>query len=194
MATGSVMQVHQIGLDQLKRRWGWFLLLGLIMVTLGTLAIMCSQNLILLSEFTVIFIGWLMIIGGVLEVVGSFTVKAWGGFFIDLLTGLLYAMGGFILVNHTAPMLALLTLMIAMFLIFSGIFRMLIALLHRYQHWGWLLLSGAVNLILGLLIWRQWPSSALWVIGLFIGIDMIFYGWSLIMLSLAAKKITAQPA
>jgi uncharacterized membrane protein HdeD (DUF308 family) len=188
------MQVHQIGLDQLKRRWGWFLLLGLIMVTLGTLAILCAQTTILMSQFTVIFIGWLMIIGGVLEVVGSFTVKAWGGFFIDLLTGLLYAMVGFLIVNHPVSALGALTLLIAMFLIFSGIFRMLIALLHRYQHWGWLLLSGAVNLILGLLIWRQWPSSALWVIGLFIGIDMIFYGWSLIMLSMAAKKISAQAA
>jgi uncharacterized membrane protein HdeD (DUF308 family) len=64
----------------------------------------------------------------------------------------------------------------------------------RYQNWGWLLLHGVINLLLGVLIWRQWPLSGLWVIGLFVGIDMIFNGWSLVMLSLAAKNLPAASA
>jgi hypothetical protein len=71
------------------------------------------------------------------------------------------------------------------------------SLMHRFPHWGWLVLHGAINLLLGIFIWRQWPLSGLWVISLFIGIDMICNGWSLVMLGMAAKNIdekVAKPA
>jgi uncharacterized membrane protein HdeD (DUF308 family) len=82
-----------------------------------------------------------------------------------------------------------LTLLIALLLMFGGIFRIVAALAVQFPHWGWLVLHGAVNLLLGIAIWRQWPWSGLWVIGLFVGIDLIFNGWSLVMLALAAKKL-----
>jgi len=78
-----------------------------------------------------------------------------------------------------------LTLIIAMFLLFEGLFRISV----RYPNWGWLLLDGVVSLMLGLMIWRQWPLSGLWVIGLFVGIQRILNGWSLVMLSLAVKNV-----
>ena len=76
-----------------------------------------------------------------------------------------------------------------MFLTFGGIFRILVAVTIRFQNWVWLLLHGVVNVLLGIAIWRQWPLSGLWVIGLFVGIDMLLNGWSLVMLGLAAKKL-----
>ena len=80
------------------------------------------------------------------------------------------------------------TLIIAIFLIISGIFRIVSALSERFTGWGWVLLNGGVSLLLGLLIYKQWPLSGLWVIGLFVGIDLIFNGWAWIMLSLAMRK------
>jgi uncharacterized membrane protein HdeD (DUF308 family) len=59
----------------------------------------------------------------------------------------------------------------------------------RYPHWSWVLLDGVVSLLLGVLIWRRWPVSALWVIGLFVGIEMLLNGWSLVMLSLTGRTL-----
>jgi uncharacterized membrane protein HdeD (DUF308 family) len=81
-----------------------------------------------------------------------------------------------------------LTLILAVFFMVAGLFRIMAALTMRFPQWGWLLVSGIVTLLLGLLIWRQWPVSGLWVIGLFIGIDMIFCGWSWVMAALAARR------
>jgi len=87
-----------------------------------------------------------------------------------------------------------LTLLIAMFLIFGGVSRIVVAISFRFPNWIWLLVHGLINLWLGVAIWQEWPFSGLWVIGLFVGIDMIFNGLSLVMLALAAKKIPATEA
>ena len=83
-----------------------------------------------------------------------------------------------------------LTLLMAMLFLIGGIFRIIVALAVPMHHWGWLLLSGVINVLLGVLIWRQYPWSGLWVIGLFIGIDLFFSGWSLVMLALTARSMS----
>ena len=83
----------------------------------------------------------------------------------------------------------LLTKFIAIFLIVSGLFRSVSALFLQFHDWGWVLLNGVVTLLLGIIINRQMPEAALWVIGLFIGIEMIFNGWSWVMLAIGLKTI-----
>jgi uncharacterized membrane protein HdeD (DUF308 family) len=83
-------------------------------------------------------------------------------------------------------------LIIAMFLVFEGVFRIVAALVARYPHSGWVLFNGVITLLLGVMIWRRWPYSGLWVIGLFVGIEMLLNGWSLVMLSLAGRKLPDQ--
>jgi uncharacterized membrane protein HdeD (DUF308 family) len=179
--------LHLIGLGELKRNWGWFLGLGIALLVLGAIALGASVAMTIVS---MVLLGWLLIIGGVLEGIHAFwRERAWGGFFIDLLTGILYVVVGFMVLANPGEAAMALTLLIALFLMFSGLFRIVVALILRFPHWGWLTLHGAVNLVLGIAIWRQWPLSGLWVIGLFVGIDMIFNGWSLVMLGLAAKKL-----
>jgi uncharacterized membrane protein HdeD (DUF308 family) len=183
----SLTGLHLIGLGELKRNWGWFLGLGIVLVILGAIALGASVAMTIVS---MVLLGWLLIIGGVLEGVHAFwRERAWGGFFIDLLTGILYVVVGFMILANPAETALALTLLIALFLMFSGLFRIVVALILRFPHWGWLILHGAVNLVLGIAIWRQWPLSGLWVIGLFVGIEMLFNGWSLVMLGLAAKKL-----
>jgi uncharacterized membrane protein HdeD (DUF308 family) len=93
-----------------------------------------------------------------------------------------------VVANPGATAVAL-TLLIAMFLIFGGIFRIVASISVRYPNWGWILLHGVVNVVLGIMIWREWPVSGLWIIGLFLGIELIFNGWSLVMLGFAARSL-----
>jgi len=80
----------------------------------------------------------------------------------------------------------------AMFFMIAGLFRIVTALLMRYPHWGWVLLNGLITFVLGVLIWRQMPGAALWIIGMFVGIDLIFVGWSWVMLALALRTEPGQ--
>ena len=189
MVTGSQLSLtglHLVGVENLRSRWGWFLALGVLLVILGMIALSCSVTMTLA---TMVFVGWFLIAAGVLEAVHAFSCKRWGGFFVDLLTGVLYVVVGFMVVANPAATAVTLSLLIAMFLTFGGLFRVVIALIVRFPNWGWMMLHGLVNLLLGIAIWRQWPLSGMWVIGLFVGIDMLLNGWSLVMLGLAAKRL-----
>jgi uncharacterized membrane protein HdeD (DUF308 family) len=176
-----------VGVEELRRRWGWFVALGILLIVLGIVAVGAAT---LFTIVSMIIFGWLLIIGGVLQTLHSVSCKDWGGFFIDLLAGILYLVVGLLIVSHPAAAAIELTLLIAMLLIFSGGFRIVVAIAARFHHRFWLILHGVINLLLGFVIWQDWPISGTWVIGLFIGVDMIFNGWSLVALGLAARKFT----
>lgn len=178
--------IQLTGANELRQSWGWYLVFGIVLIVLGMIAIGSS---FLMTVASVFFFGWLLIVGGVMEVVHAFWHKRWAGFFLDLLTGILYIVAGWMMVTNPAESALLLTLIIAMFLVFEGVFRIVAALVVRYPHWGSVLLNGIISLILGILIWERWPVSGLWVIGLFVGIEMLFNGWSLVMLSLAGRNL-----
>jgi len=178
--------IQLTGAGELRQSWGWYLVLGIVLIVLGMIAI---GSAFLMTIASVFFFGWILIVGGVMEVVHAFWHKRWAGFFVDLLTGILYVLAGWMMITNPQESALLLTLIIAMFLVFEGVFRIVAALTVRYPHWGWLLFNGAISLLLGFSIWRQWPYSGLWVIGLFVGIEMLLNGWSLVMLSMTAHKL-----
>lgn len=188
MTNLSVTSLHLVGVDELKKRSGWFIGLGIALVILGTLALGSS---IIFTIASMVFVGSLLVAGGILQTAHAFLAKRWGGFFVDLLTGVLNIIIGLLIAAHPAAVAAALTLLIAVFLIIGGVFRIVLALAIRFHHIFWLILHGIVNVMLGVMILQQWPLSGLWVIGLFIGIDMVFNGWTLIMLGLAARKLPA---
>lgn len=176
----------EVGLDVLRRRWGWILGLGVVLIISGIAAL---SSAFLMTIFSVKVLGVLMCTSGILEAIYAFSCKQWGGFFVNLLTGLLYVVVGFMLVGNPAESAVALTLLVSLLLIFGGIFRIAVALVVRFPNWPWLLLHGVIILLLGLSIWRGWPLTGLWVIGLFAGIDMLFNGLSLVMLGLAVRKL-----
>jgi uncharacterized membrane protein HdeD (DUF308 family) len=187
MATDVSTKVPLFGVDMLRRGWGWFVALGIFQIVLGVIAVAASEFVTLAS---VVLFGWLLLIGGVLSVVHAFWQKEWSGFFVDLAMGILYVVVGFMVVGNPLAATETLTLLIALFLFMGGIFRIVAALAGKVQNSFWVLLNGFVTLVLGIMIWRQWPLSGLWVIGLFIGIELIFYGWSLVMVGLTAKRLS----
>jgi uncharacterized membrane protein HdeD (DUF308 family) len=182
--TGPLLS--HVNFDVVQRNWGWFLALGIVQIVLGTIALGES---VLMTLFSVVMLGWLLIIGGISAIFHAFVEREWGGFVIDLLTGLFYAIVGFMMVSNPEQTALTLTLVISLFLIIGGVFRLVEALVGALPHRGWVFLNGVVTLALGIMIWRQWPLSGLWVIGLFVGIEMLLYGWSLVMLAIAAKKM-----
>jgi uncharacterized membrane protein HdeD (DUF308 family) len=172
-------------MDALSRNWGWLLALAIIMILLGLMAIATPVY----ATFAVqVLLGWILVIGGIAQGIHAFTARGWGGVVLELLSALLYlAVGALLLVNPVEGALAL-TIVLAAFLVVEGIFKIVMAWRVRaHPRWGWLLASGILSLVLGALIWAQWPSSGLWVIGLLVGVHLLFTGWALIMLALAAR-------
>jgi uncharacterized membrane protein HdeD (DUF308 family) len=174
-------------LQMLRAHWPWFLALGIAMVLLGTFAIgwACLTTITVTAAWLV---GFLLLGSGIAEVIHSFWIGRWGGMLFHLLIGILYALVGFLILDQPADAAVQLTLIIAVFLIISGIFRVVFAISERFLGWEWVALNGAVTFFLGLLVYKQWPASGLWLIGLFIGIDLIFNGWAWVMLSLAVRR------
>jgi uncharacterized membrane protein HdeD (DUF308 family) len=173
-------------LEGLQSLWGWFLVLGIILVFLGMLAIGAS---FVASLATVLVFGTLLMVSGGMQMIASFFSRKWGGFFQELLVGILLLVVGLLMVTHPLAALASLTLLVAAFFLVSGIARIVMALSERFENWAFVLATGVINLLLGILIWSGWPASALWVIGLFVGIEMLFRGWTWIMLALAARNV-----
>src|SRR5438477_12458773 len=132
MAT-SMQSGPLLGFDILRRNRGWFLALGIIQIILGMIALGSSVFATIVS---VAVFGWLLLIGGVLSVGHAFWERQWNGFFVDLLTGILYAVVGFMMISNPVEAAVSLTLLIALFLLMGGTFRIVAAFVGRFEHRG----------------------------------------------------------
>jgi uncharacterized membrane protein HdeD (DUF308 family) len=137
-----------------------------------------------------IFVGWALIISGVTHFVFAWKSHATGSRLWELLVGVAYLVAGFYIILNPVSGLASLTLLLAFYLLFEGIFEIVAFFQVRPRHGaGWLLFDGLVTLLLSWMIWRHWPSSSVWAIGTLVGISMLFSGFSRLMLSISAKRI-----
>ena len=173
-------------LEAIKGHWKWILALGIVLVVVGTLAVTMP---LVATLATALGIGSLILIAGVAQLVGAFWIREWSGFFLSLLFGLLYVVLGLMFLRAPVKAELALTMLLACVLMVGGLFRIIGSLMHRFPHWVWTLVGGAINVVLGIMIWQQWPDAALWVIGLFVGIDLIFTGWTWVMLALSVKNL-----
>ncbi|MBV8268052.1 MAG: HdeD family acid-resistance protein [Planctomycetaceae bacterium] len=173
-------------LNALRGNWFWFVMLGIALVVLGAIAL---GSMVIASLATAVAIGMLIFLGGVAETLGAFWCRGWSGFFFHLLSGVLSIVIGVIFLRAPVGALLALTLLVASFLMVGGIFKIVAAVSYRFAAWGWPLVSGIVDLILGVLIWQEWPASALWVIGLFVGINLVFRGFNWIGLGLSLRAL-----
>lgn len=170
----------------MKEHAGIFLGIGLALIVLGSLAI---YSVYFATFATVVFFGWLLVFSGFIQFGHALYARQWEGFLLGLLVGLLsLAAGALIIYNPLTGAIAL-TLLLSFLFIAQGILRITLALMYKFEHWGWVLASGILGVLLGILILMQWPYSGLYIIGLFVGIDLIFNGWALVMLSSMMRRV-----
>ncbi len=178
---------HPLGgaIHTLRHNWGWFVGLGALFVIAGMAAL---GNVMVGTLVSVLFIGALMTVAGVAHIIHAFQVREWAGFLFWLLTGLLYAAAGILIAYNPLLGASVFTLFIGIMLIASGAMRIVAAFrLHGHAGWVWMLVAGAITLLLGLMIAAQWPVSSLWVLGTFLGVDLVFTGVALLTLGLRLK-------
>ncbi|HXX49792.1 MAG TPA: HdeD family acid-resistance protein [Xanthobacteraceae bacterium] len=164
------------GLAPLRAKSGWIIALGVVYVLAGLIAL---SSVVFATVVTVFVVGVMMLIAGVAEVINAFQIKTWGKFLLWLLLGALYIVAGFVTFENPLLAAALLTLVLGFALIASGIMRIVLAFnMKQESPWVWVVLSGVITLLLGLIIVAHWPVSGLYILGLFLGIDLVIAGVS----------------
>lgn len=171
---------------EFKEHWVSFTVWGLVLIALGCIAIYLAQ---IATILTVVMLGALLTAAGVIVTFDSFKTW-WGrseGFFLHFISGILYLILGILLLVSPLVGAITLTLVMSVFFIIIGIFRIILSPLLRFPRWGWSFVSGIITLILGILILAQMPTSGLFIIGLFVGIDLLLWGWTYLTLAIFAK-------
>ncbi len=167
-------------LQHLRASWCWLMLLGALLVICGTIAVVFPA---ITSVAAITVLAVVLLVGGLATIVGAFWAGRWSGVLVQLLVGVLYVAAGFVVSERPLISILMLTLFLAVSFIVMGTFRALAALMIRFPQWGWALLNGVITLLAGVVIYRQLPLDALWVIGLLVGLEMLFNGWTWIMLA-----------
>ena len=170
---------------EIAHNWGWFLAFGIGLVVLGVLAVARSVAATVVS---MLFFGWLLVIAAGIEIVQAIMVGKWAGLYQHWLGAILFGVLGALIVWRPLVTAEILTLLMGAFFLVAGLFQLITPFVVSLPEWGWHVLNGIITLVLGILILAQWPVSGLWVIGLFIGIELIFYGVAWIALALDLRS------
>ena len=185
-------------MDRLHVKWGWVVALGTVYLLAGIVAL---GSVVLATVASMFVVGIMMLVAGVAEVIGAFQMKGWGRSLAWVLLGALYILAG--IVTFENPLLAavVLTFVLGVVLIVSGVMRIVLAISmgmgsmgiggsgHGNGPAGWVAASGVVTLLIGLIILMHWPVSGLYILGLFLGIDLVFAGGGWIGLGLALRRL-----
>jgi uncharacterized membrane protein HdeD (DUF308 family) len=170
----------------LSRLWWLFLILGLVSVFVGLLAI---SSAFWVTMASVVVLGVLLMIAGVAELIHAVMVRNLKGFALHLLSAALYLLVGLFMLEDPAQAAVVLTLLLVASFLVGGLLRIITALSAQFVGWQWVLFNGVVDVVLGILILMKWPDSGLWVIGVFLGIDLVFHGWSWVIVSLNVRTV-----
>ena len=177
------MAIFMVALSKYKNL---FLAEGIIFVVLGLLAVAAPLFFTIAFE---LMIGWLFIIGGIVLGYRAFTSKATPGFGFALVSSILYIVVGLLLLFYPLRGVLTLTFLLALFYFLEGIAQIVYAtFIREVKNWGWILVSGILAVLIAFIIWSGWPSTALWVLGLLVGINLLFYGISRMLLATSISK------
>lgn len=190
MAQPMVQAVIEQRLAETRRliseKWGWFLALGIVLIVVGMAAILFPLVSTIAAK---IMLGWLFLIGGVFMVLHAFSSQGWQGFVWSLLIGILYLIAGGYLAFFPLTGLFTLAILLAALFLAEGVAEIIMAFRIRpHEGWGFMLLSGIAALAVGVMIALDLPGSATWALGLLVGINLLFSGWSYIFLALAGRR------
>jgi uncharacterized membrane protein HdeD (DUF308 family) len=191
-ALSNTQEPQGSGVEPLRAKCGWIVALGAVYVLAGLVAL---SSVVLATVVSVFIVGIMMIVVGVAEVINAFQFKSWGKFVLWIVLGLLYIVAGVVTFQNPLLAAALLTLMLGVALVASGIMRIVLAFsMKEGMPWMWVVLSGVITLLLGVIILAKWPVASLYILGLFLGIDLVFagVGWIFVGLGLKSRAVQAR--
>jgi uncharacterized membrane protein HdeD (DUF308 family) len=192
MATANPARGFESPLRRAKKITGWYIVEALLFIALGIFAIVEPA---VAGLGVTLFVGWLLIFGGVLHLIGAFKGGGLRHISFQLLIGLLYLLGGFYALTHPLLAMGTLTLVLAVVILVGGIIEIALYFeLRGVEGAGWMLVNAIVTLFLGGLIWFHWPSSSIWAIGILVGVQLLVTGWTRLMLGLGARRLIRHTA
>src|SRR5579871_4046589 len=181
--------IRGANLAPLRAKWGWIVALGVVYVVAGFIAL---GSVVMATVASVLVVGVMMIVAGVAELINAFQIKSWGKFLVWALLGVLYIVAGFVTFENPLFAAALLTLFLGFSLVASGIVRIFLAFsMTREMPWVLVVLSGVITLLLGVIILAHWPVNSIYILGLFLGIDLIMAGVGWIGMGFGLNRVAA---
>jgi len=169
-----------------KQNVKWLIILGIAQVVLGMIAI---ASPLMTGIVVSIFVGACLLACGVGRVIEAFKAGSWGAGLLGTAVGALTIIAGLLMLFRPGVGLVTLTLILAFYFLIEGISTAVVAWKMRPNDgWGWVMFQGIVSILLGFMIWRQWPLSGAWALGTIIGIHILLNGWTMIMLGMALKR------
>ena len=187
------MEMNAVQMDPevregLRRSWKALMAIGVIAIFIGCVAIVVPE---VAAVGTAIFIGWILVIAGAFLVAAAFSAHSVGSLVVRLIWAALTVIVGVWLIVEPHNGTLTLTLVLGIYFLFMGLTRVTVAFLARgQQNAGLVGLSGVCSLLIGILVLAKFPSSADWAIGLLVGIDLIFAGWTLVSVALVGKELS----
>jgi len=184
--SNSPLTEQQQQMVHVGKNWGWMMAAGLLMVVLGAIGLSMEVTITVVTMF---YFGIMALIAGVGVLIGAFRAEGWKNKLWHVLIGLLYLAAGVVMVVDPQATAVWMTLFIGAFLIVIGIMRLIVGFSMRgIDGWGWTVVAGLAAIALGAMILSEWPVSGLWAIGLFVSVDFLMQGISLISIAWAARK------
>jgi uncharacterized membrane protein HdeD (DUF308 family) len=180
-------RLRTVLVEAVHHHWALFLIEGIVLLILGTLAVVVPDVASLAA--TVIF-GWILLLSGIVGLISTVRARRAPGLWWSLISAIIGIVAGALLLARPLQGVLSLTAVLIVFLVLEGVVSILYALEHRKGfsgRWGWMLASGLVDLLLAGLIFSGLPGSAAWALGIIVGVNLIFGGWALIAMALAGR-------
>lgn len=172
----------------IQKKWGWLFCFGLLLTLLGTTLILEAS---LATDFSIVLFGSLLVTIGLIQLAQALLTYSWNALFISLLMAILYVVAGTLCIFQPTLGTFDLTLLISALCVIGGLFRILASLIIRFERWKLVLTNGVVSCLVGALIYSEWPLSSLWTIGILVGLDILFSGIVLLIITFFIKKHTS---
>jgi uncharacterized membrane protein HdeD (DUF308 family) len=178
-------QAAHTAMEPLRAKSGWIVALGVVYLIAGAIAL---SSVAMATVISVFLVGIMMLVSGIAEVVNAFQVKSWGKFILWLLLGALYIVAGILAFENPLLTAKLLTLLLGASLIASGITKIVIGFSMKAGASWVVVLAGLITLLVGLVIVAQWPWGSLYILGIFLAVDLIFTGVGWISVGLGLRS------
>lgn len=171
--------------EPLRAKSGWIVALGIVYLVAGAVAL---SSIVMATVISVFLVGIMMIVAGIAEVISALQVKSWGKFVLWILLGALYVVGGILAFENPLLTAKVLTLLLGASLIASGVTKIVLAFnMKAGSSWGVVVFAGLITLLVGLVIVARWPVNSLYILGLFLAVDLIFSGVGWISIGLGLR-------